>query len=66
MRNEQDEKRRSLASAAGVPQVGRRDAPEGEDPKKRRMIYVRGLILGAVVVAATLVIVAVVGANTPL
>ncbi len=56
----------ALLSAAGTPQVGRREAPQPEDPKQRRILYVRGLILGAVVIAATLIIVAVVGANNPL
>lgn len=61
-----DDKRNALISGAGDPEVGRREAPEPEHPKRQRMVYVRGLILGAVVVAAALIIVAVVGANNPL
>lgn len=66
--NDRDNKDKhdALLGAAGAPRVGRREAPEAIDRKTRRMLLVRGLVLGAVVVAVTLVIIAVVGANNPL
>ncbi len=61
-----DEKRSQLLHAQGELKVGRReDTGERveEEKRHRRMIYLRGLALGAVVVAVVVVLLMILGSN---
>lgn len=51
------DKRAQLVSAERHLQVGRREAPEPYDPRPKRMMYLRGIILGAIVVVAVLALI---------
>lgn len=61
-------KRAHLMSAAarGELQSGRRPTPDPYDPWPRRWMYVRGMLLGAVVIAIVFVILIVAGMMSPI
>ena len=59
-----EEKRANLIHAKGELKVGRRPAPEPEDPRIKRRYYGWRIALGAVVVVAVVVLIMVLGANT--
>ena len=59
-------KRAQLVNAERNLQVGRREAPEPYDPRPKRMMYARGIALGAVVVVAAVALILVCASGVPL
>lgn len=47
-----DVRKKSLLGSMSEPALGRRESPEPYDPWPRRKLYIRGLLLGALVIAA--------------
>ncbi len=51
------DKRAGLLNAERKVAIGRRESPEPYDPRPKRMMYLRGLLLGAAVVVIALVLI---------
>lgn len=51
------DKRSNLLNSDRNLQVGRREKPKPYDPRPQRLVYARGLILGAVVVIVALALI---------
>lgn len=52
-------------AAHGDPKLGRRPAPEPYDPRPRRIMYLKGILAGAVVIVLALVFLIVAGSANP-
>ncbi len=66
MSNDIQSKRDSLLNAKGELKVGRRESSKNEDESLGRKTIWRGVLLGAIVVIAAIVVLSILGMNTSL
>lgn len=59
-------KRANLVNAKGQPYKGRRESPEPYDPRPKRIMYVKGILAGLVVVVIACCMVVFLGGNSNL
>ncbi len=60
------ERRANLLHAQGEPRIGRREPAPPPDPRPQRILYFKGILAGAAVIAIVIIILVAIGANTTL
>lgn len=58
------ERRANLLHAQGEPKIGRREPAKGIDPWPKRIMFIKGILAGAAVVAVAIIILIVIGNTT--